>query len=65
MGAEKIHLDRYNNLNKKINVIIEWILNEHPLLNKQYKDKLEGMLIGNLKYYKDSHGNTLRIEVIN
>jgi len=64
MGAEKIHLERYERLNKKINAIIEWILNDHPLLNKQFRDKLASMFDGNLKYYKDSHGNTIRIEVI-
>ena len=60
----KIHLTRYNHLNKKINVIIEWILNDHPLLNKDYRDKLEGMLEGNLRYIKNIDGRTLKVEVI-
>ena len=49
-------------VNKKINILIEWILNDHPFINRQ--KKLEDLLVADLKYYKDSHGNTLRIEVI-
>ena len=49
-------------VNRKINILIEWILNDHPFINRQ--PKLENELIEHLKYYKDSHGNTLRIDVI-
>ena len=54
----------FHRLESKVDAIIEWILNDHPLLNKSYRDKLEHMLGGNLRYYKDSSGNTLRTEVI-
>jgi len=49
-------------VNKKINILIEWILNEHPFINST--PKLEDKLVADLKYYKDSYGNTLKIEVI-
>lgn len=51
-------------INKKVNTVIEWILNTMPLLNSDTRKKLESMLVCNLRYYKDSHGNTLKIEVI-
>ena len=51
-------------VNRKVNDVIEWILNEHQLINKGVLDKLEDMLIGNLRYIKDRYGNTLKIEVI-
>jgi len=50
-------------MKSKIDIVIEWILNDMELLNKEAKQKLEDKLIGRLKYYKDSYGNTLRIEV--
>jgi len=62
--SSKLHLTRYDHLNKKINAILEWILNDHPLLNKVYRDKLEGMLEGNLRYIKNIDGKTLKVEVI-
>lgn len=53
------------NVNKKVNAVIEWILNVQPLLNQEFRQKLEDELVADLKYYKDSRGNTLKIEVIN
>ena len=50
-------------INKKVNTVIEWILNTMPLLNSDTRKKLESMLVCNLRYYKDSHGNTLKIEI--
>ena len=64
MMSSKIHLDRYNRINKKINHIIEWILNDMPLLNNDARRKLEADLVGNLRYIKNIDGRTLKVEVI-
>jgi len=53
------------NVNKKVNAVIEWILNDMQLLNQSARQKLEDELVADLKYYKDIRGNTLKIEVIN
>jgi len=51
-------------MTSKINAVIEWLLNDVPLLNKDVKQKLEDKLIANLIYYKDDKGSTLKIRVI-
>ena len=48
-------------MTNKIDIVIEWLLNDLPLLNKDVTGKLEDMLIGKLTYVKDSKGNTIRI----
>ena len=49
-------------VNKKINEVIEWLLNDLPLLNNDTRKKLEDNL-EDLAYITDLNGNNLRIEV--
>ncbi len=48
--------------NKKINIVIEWLLNDLPLINQEIRSKLEDKL-ENLAYITDIKGKTIRIEV--
>lgn len=52
-------------MKSKIDIVIEWLLNDLSLLNRDIKQKLEDKLIRNLTYYKDKDGITLKIKVIN
>lgn len=51
-------------MDKDLKELIEWILNDVPLLNRGTKEKLEDRFIGNIKYVKDLYGNILETKVI-
>lgn len=48
----------------KIDIVIEWLLNDLPLVNDHIKKKLEDELpVEDLVYVKDHEGNILRIKI--
>ncbi len=47
----------------KIDIVIEWLLNDLQLINQDVRQKLENELIGKLRYYKDSNETTIRVKV--